>query len=108
MKFGIVLQSNNPEHVWNSLRLGIAALSASHTVQIFLMNEGIEISDISDTEHFDISKKLEEFKKLGGQILACGTCLEIRHKSGNEACPVSTMKDLVKMIEDSDKVLVFG
>ena len=108
MKLGIILESNNPEHVWNTLRLGITARSASHSVQIFLMNEGVEIGDISDTERFDISKKLEEFKKLGGQLHACGTCLELRHKDENKDCPISTMKDLVKMIEESDKVLVFG
>ena len=45
MKLGIILQSNNPEHVWNTLRLGITA---------------------------------------------------------------ATMKDLVAMIEESDKVLAFG
>lgn len=108
MKLGIILQSNNQEHVWNTLRLGITALSVSHSVQVFLMNEGVEIGDISDTECFDISKKLEEFKKLGGQLFTCGTCLEICHKKQDETCPVSTMKDLVKMIEESDKVLVFS
>ncbi|HLC94344.1 MAG TPA: DsrE family protein [Patescibacteria group bacterium] len=108
MKLGTILQSNNPEHVWNTLRLGITALSASHSVHIFLMSEGVEITNIPDTKHFDISKKLEKFQKLGGQLLACGTCLEIRHTGENRVCPVSTMKDLVKMIEESDKVLVFG
>ena len=108
MKLGIILESNNPEHIWNTLRLGITSLSAQHSVRIFLMNEGVEIKDIPDAEHFDISKKLEEFKKLGGQVLACGTCLEIRHKAEDQSCPVSTMRDLVKMIEESDKVLVFG
>ena len=108
MKLGIILESNNPEHIWNTLRLGITSLLAQHSVRIFLMNEGVEIKDIPDAKHFDISKKLEEFKKLGGQVLACGTCLEIRHKAEDQSCPVSTMRDLVKMIEESDKVLVFG
>ena len=108
MKLGIILQSNNPEHIWNTLRLGITSLSAQHSVRVFLMSEGVEIKDIPDAKRFDISKKLEEFKKLGGQVFACGTCLEIRHKAEDQSCPVSTMRDLVKMIEESDKVLVFG
>lgn len=108
MKLGIILQSNNPEHVWNALRLGITTLSTSHSVKIFLMNEGVEIGDIPDTKQFDISKKLKEFNRLCGQVYSCGTCLELRHKAENKACPISTMKDLVKMIEESDKVLVFG
>ena len=108
MKLGIILQSNKPEHIWNTLRLGVAALKAGHAVKISLMNEGVEIEDVPDTEQFDISKKLEEFKNLNGVIFACETCLKIRSKSESRVCPTTTMKDLVAMIEASDKVLVFG
>ena len=80
MKLGIILQSNKPEHAWNTFRLGITALKANHQVEIFLMNEGSELDTIPDSEHFDISKKVAEFKELKGIILACGTCLEIRGK----------------------------
>lgn len=108
MKLGIILQSNNPEHVWNTLRLGVTALKEGHSVHISLMSEGVEIEDIADTEHFDISKKLDEFKNLKGVLFACETCLKVRSKSESKVCPVTTMKDLVQMIADSDKVLVFG
>ena len=37
MKLGIILQSNKPEHVWNTFRLGTTALKAVHKVEIFLM-----------------------------------------------------------------------
>ena len=107
MKLGIILQSNNSEHIWNTLRLAIASLKTGDSVQIFLFSEGVEIEDIKDTEQFDVSNKLQEFKDLKGIILACGTCLEIRSKSESKVCPTTTMKDLVKMIEESDKVLVF-
>ena len=108
MKLGIILQSNKDEHIWNTLRLAIASLKTGHSVQIFLFSEGVEIEDIKDQEQFDISNKLQEFKNLKGIILACGTCLEIRSKSESKVCPTTTMKELVKMIEESDKVLVFG
>ena len=108
MKIGIILQSNKPEHIWNTLRLAIASLKAQHSVQIFLFSEGVEIEDIVDTEQFDISKKIQEFKDLKGMIFACETCLNVRSKSESKICPVTTMKDLVKMVEESDKVLVFG
>lgn len=108
MKIGIILQSNKPEHIWNTLRLGITSLKAEHSVQMFLMSEGVEIEEVSDTEQFDISKKLNEFKDAGGQVFACETYLKVRSKNESGVCPISTMKDLVKMIEDSDKVLVFG
>ena len=108
MKLGIILQSNKPEHAWNTFRLGIIALKANHRVNIFLLNEGSELDTISDSEHFDISTKVAEFKELKGEIYSCGTCLELRGKGESKICPVSTMSDLLKMVESSDKVLVFG
>jgi uncharacterized protein involved in oxidation of intracellular sulfur len=50
---------------------------------------------------------MQEFVDDGGHILACGTCLKIRHMEGSEICPLSTMKDLHDLINDSDKVLTF-
>ncbi|PJE51131.1 MAG: DsrE family protein [Candidatus Yanofskybacteria bacterium CG10_big_fil_rev_8_21_14_0_10_36_16] len=108
MKIGIILQSKNPEHIWNTFRLAITALKAGHSVKISLMNEGVEVEDISDTEQFDISKRIQEFKDLKGVLVACETCLKIRSKSESKVCPITTMIDLVKMIDESDKVLVFG
>lgn len=107
MKIGIILETNKPEHVWNTFRFGIASLRAGHVVQINLMNEGVEAEDIPDTEQFDISKKIEEFKNLKGTLLACESCLSVRSKK-SDICPVGAMKDLVAMVEVSDKVLVFG
>ena len=108
MKLGIILQSNKPEHAWNTFRLGITALKAGHQVEVFLMNEGSELDEIPDSKHFDISAKVTEFKELKGGIYACGTCLKVRGKQESKVCPVSTMSDLLKMVESSDKVLVFG
>lgn len=107
MKLGIILQSNNPEHAWNAFRLGITALKAGHHAEVFLMSEGSELDTIADTENFDISVKVAEFKELKGEILACGTCLKLRHKEESGVCPISTMSDLLKMIEASDKVVTF-
>jgi uncharacterized protein involved in oxidation of intracellular sulfur len=108
MKLGIILQSNKPEHAWNTFRLGITALKANHQVEIFLMNEGSELDTISDSDHFDISAKVAEFKNMKGEIYACGTCMKLRGREESKVCPVSTMSDLLKMVESSDKILVFG
>jgi len=108
MKIGIILQSNKPEHIWNTFRFGITSLKANHGVTIFLMSEGAELDTIADTKDFDISQKVSEYKKLKGAVYACGTCLEFRGKKETGVCPVSTMTDLLKMVEESDKVLVFG
>lgn len=108
MKFGMILQSNRPEHVWNTFRLGIAALKAGHRVELYLMNEGSELDAIPDSKNFDISAKVAEFKELKGEMYACGTCLKVRGKEESTVCPISTMTDLLTMVESSDKVLVFG
>jgi|SRR3990172_4529446 len=108
MKFGIVLQSNKPEHTWNTFRFGITTLKMGHQVEIFLMNEGSELDTISDSKDFDISAKVAEFKELKGKIYVCGTCIKLRGKEKSKACSVSTMSDLLKMVESSDKILVFG
>ena len=108
MKLGIILQSNKPERAWNVFRLGITALKAGHNAEIFLMNEGSELDAIPDSKNFDISTKVTEIKELKGEIYACGTCLKMRGKEENNVCPISTMSDLLKMVESSDKVLVFG
>lgn len=108
MKLGIILQSNKSEHVWNTFRLGITALKNGNDAEIFLLNEGSELDTIPDSESFDISAKVSEFKELKGKIYACGTCLKSRGRENSNVCPVSTMSDLLKMIERSDKVLVFG
>ena len=108
MRLGIILQSNKPEHVWNTFRLAITAQKAGNETEVFLMSEGSELEDIRDTEDFDISAKVSEFKALKGGLYACGSCLKVRGKEGSNVCPVSTMTDLLAMVERSDKVLVFG
>ena len=107
MKLGIILQSNKPEHVWNTFRLGITTLKAGHQAEVFLMSEGSELDTIPDTKDFDISVKVAEFKELKGNIYACGSCMKLRGKKESNVCPISTMSDLLEMIESSDKVLVF-
>lgn len=107
MKLCIVLQSNTQERIWNVLRLGITALKAGNQATIFLMNEGSEFDDIPDSEAFNLSGLLGTYKELNGEIYACGTCLKLRGKDESATCPISTMADLVKMIESSDKVMVF-
>ena len=72
------------------------------------MNEGSELDAIPDSNDFDISKKVAEFKELKGEIYACSTCLKVRGKEESKVCPISTMSDLLKIVESSDKVLVFG
>lgn len=107
MKIGIILNTNGPETAWNALRFGVTALDAQHSVKIFLLGSGVDCENIKD-EKFNVQKMLGSFKKRNGLILACGACLKIRGKEQNSICPISTMNDLLKLVEESDKVLTFG
>ena len=106
MKLGIILNTKGHETAWNALRLGNEALSIGNKVSLFLLGTGVEIPNIED-KTFDIAGALEKFLNSGGNLLACGTCLELRHQEAG-VCSISTMSELVEMISDSDKVVTFG
>ena len=106
MKLGIIIYSNDPETVWNALRLGTFSQNKKDTVKVFLLGKGVE-SESLDTEKFKITREMRTFIESGGEILACGTCLKIRESEGSAICPLSTMADLYEIIAQSDKVLTF-
>ena len=107
MKLGIIISTSEPETVWNALRLCVTALKNKHKTKIFLLGKGVELEEIRDKK-FNVKEQMDLFIKNQGQILACGTCLESRGKEGSSVCPISTMDNLLKLVEESDKVLTFG
>ena len=107
MKVGIILNTNEPETTWNALRLGVTALGNKHAVNIFLLGKGVECENIQD-EEFNVQKMVNAFKKREGILLACGTCLKVRGEEQSSICSISTMEELLKLVEESDKVLTFG
>lgn len=58
-------------------------------------------------EKFNVAKQTDHFLKTGGQIFACGTCLKMRNMQELTICPISSMADLLKIVEESDRVLTF-
>ncbi len=106
MKLGIIIYSDEPETVWNVFRLGNFTLANRNAIKIFLLGQGVECESI-DTDKFKITEQMQTFVNGGGEILACGTCLEIRQSNGSELCPLSTMKDLYKIVKESDKIITF-
>jgi sulfur relay (sulfurtransferase) complex TusBCD TusD component (DsrE family) len=106
MKLGIIIETNEYEKSWNAFRFAVTAKKAGHEVKVFLMGEAVECENMTD-EKFDVSSQLNVFNELGGEILACGTCLKLRMMEGTEACPLSNMKDCLKIVEWADKVVTF-
>ncbi len=106
MKLGIIVNTNDPETAWNALRLGNEALASGNKTGMFLLGSGVEIQNIKD-ETLDVAGALKKFLNSGGSLLACGTCLGLRHQEAG-VCSISTMSELVEMIADSDKVVTLG
>ena len=107
MKYLLIINTTETETVWNAFRFGSAALSRGHEVSVFLLGAAVEIEKIGD-ERFDVQKLVLRFDELGGVALSCGTCLRIRQMDAGALCPMSTMDDLVRLTEESDRVLTFG
>ena len=106
MKLGIILNTNDPETSWNALRLGNEAMASGHKANLFLLGPGVEVENIKN-ESFNVPEVLKKFISRGGNLFACGTCLELREQEAG-VCPISTMSQLVEIIATSDKVVTFG
>ena len=106
MKLGIILETKEFEKAWNAFRFAVTARKAGHDVKVFLMGEAVECETLTH-EKFNVSVQLKMFLEAGGDILACGTCLKSRQLDGTDACPISTMKDCLAVVEWADKVVTF-
>lgn len=104
MKMGVIISSNDAETAFNALRLANFSRKEGDDVRIFLLGKGVDLDQITD-ERFDIKGQAESFLDAGGEILACGTCLELRHSKGSEICPISTMQDLHRLIQESERLI---
>jgi uncharacterized protein involved in oxidation of intracellular sulfur len=107
MKFLLIINTSEPETVWNALRLGSTALGRADEVNVFLLGPGVEIENIA-AGRFDVPERLAHFLQQGGKVLSCGTCLHHRGLDEAEGCPISTMDELVGLSEDADRILTFG
>ena len=106
MRLAIVISTNEPETVFNALRLGNFAANEGDDVGVFLIGKGVELDQIADRP-FDVRGQAETFLNNRGRIMACGTCLKLRESGGSDLCPLSTMKDLYELIRDADRVVSF-
>ncbi len=73
-------------------------------IKVFLLGADVEIEKKS--EKFNVLEQLDKLVQLGGTMLACGTCINSRNMQF-EVCPISAMKDMLKIVDESDKVLTF-
>lgn len=107
MKLGFIIETADSERVWNAFRLANTALDAGHTVDVFLLGDGVTVPDI-DTEKFNPTGVLRKFILNNGSLYACGTCMESRNLEAGDLRPHATMQDLLAIVEQSDKTITIG
>jgi uncharacterized protein involved in oxidation of intracellular sulfur len=106
MKLGIILETKEYEKAWNAFRFGVTAQKVGHEVKLFLMGEAVECEGLTH-EKYNVDEQLKAFLNVGGELLACGTCLKSRQLEDDTTCPISTMVDCVNMVVWADKTVTF-
>ena len=106
MKIGVIIETNQHEKAWNAFRFASTSRKEGHEVKVFLMGEAVECENLVH-DRYDVADQLHRFRDLGGEILACGTCLTSRQLDATEACPISTMVDCVNLVTWSDRMVTF-
>lgn len=107
MRLAIILSTKNAETNWNAFRLANLALKKSDEVSVFLLGEAVEYDKV-EQERFDIQKETYLFlQDAKAKIIACGTCMNIRHRQSSRNCPMGGIEDLYSLIATCDKVVTF-
>lgn len=106
MKIGVIIETKEYEKAWNAFRFAVTSKKQGHEVKVFLMGEAVECEGLTH-EIYNVDEQLKAFIKVGGEILACGTCLKSRQLEETEACPISTMIDCVNLVVWADKTVTF-
>lgn len=106
MKFAIIINSNDPETVWNAFRFGLKPLTRGDEVKVFLTGRGVEAEQL-DTEQFEVTRMMKDFLEMGGSALCCGSCAEKIRGIKPKLCPIGGMNDMYQIIVESDRVLSF-
>lgn len=107
MKLGLIVETNDPERVWNAFRLANTALDAGHSVETFLLGDGLEAPDLHH-EKFNPHGVMLKYMNNGGALFACGTCMDSRDIEPGTLRTHSTMGDCLRIVEEADKALTIG
>ena len=107
MQLNLIVETNDPERVWNAFRLANTALDAGHDVETFLLGDGVEAPDL-EHEKFNPHGIMLKYAQNGGLLEACGTCLDSRGLEPDDLRPRSSMDEYLRIVEEGDEVLTIG
>lgn len=100
---------------WNGLRLAQKLIEKGQVVQIFLMNDAVDMArDICkapESYDQDLSQMLKDLIASGVAVKVCGTCMARCgiHKNHPyfDGAQKSTMTELAQWVIESDKLITF-
>lgn len=103
------------EKAYNALRLAMSLQreEAGVDIRAFLLGDAVACAlpgQVTPQGYYNVERMLKAVIGKGGQVQACGSCVEARGLSGVqliEGVEVSTMSQLARWVVESDKVLVF-
>ncbi|MBI5620748.1 DsrE family protein [Candidatus Gottesmanbacteria bacterium] len=107
MKLAIILSTKNIETNWNAFRLANLTLKKGDEVSVFLLGEAVEYDTVHE-EKFNMKEQVDIFLQTEkATLVACGTCMTIRHQQESKTCPMGGIENLYTLIANSDKVVTF-
>lgn len=107
MKLTIVLSTTQAETNWNALRLANLALKKGDEVSIFLLGEAVKY-ETGNSERYNIREQVDTFIQSDkAKIVACGTCMKLRHQTSTQTCPMGGLEDFYSLVATSDRLLTF-
>lgn len=97
---------------WNALRLADKLISQKCKVNIFLLENGVDVgkeNQKSQGKNYNLEKMVKDLLAKNVSFLACRTCLKtcgISKEKLIKGIREGRMDDLAKWVQESDKVLV--
>jgi len=101
------------EKAYNPMRLAIELQKENIEVRIFLMGDSVTCAlpnQLTPQGYYNIERMFNLFIKKGGQVKACGTCIDargVKELSLTKGIEIGSMNQLATWVVESDKVLTF-
>lgn len=102
------------ERAYNALRLaGALAKGEGVRVRVFLMGDAAACAKAGQrvpNGYYNLERMIAAVTRRGGEVAACGTCMDARGIGDAELAPGTrrgTLDELAGWTHDSDRVLVF-
>lgn len=108
MHLALIVETKDAGTVWNGFRLGITGLEEGNRVSAFLLGDGVEAPDQPAGDDVNPHGVIRKFNRDGGELLACGTCMDHRNMEPDELRPRASMGDLLELVETADETVTFG